>query len=75
MNEGVVYVSEAARRLGVSAHYLRLLEMQRRVPPARRDAFGARIYSDVDLAFLRNLGIGLRPRRLKRPEEIFGVVR
>lgn len=75
MNEHVVHVSEAARQLKVSAHYLRLLEMQGRVPLARRDPFGARIYSDFDLALLRSLGIGSRPRRLKRPEEVLGAAR
>ena len=44
-------------------------------PPARRDTFGAHIYSDFNLALLRSLGVGSRPRRLKRPEEVLGVVR
>jgi hypothetical protein len=40
-----------------------------RIPPARRD-FNGRIYSAFDIALLRSLGVGARPRRLKRPEEV-----
>ncbi len=67
----VVRISEAARRLGVTPHHLRMLERQGRIPPARRDLNG-RIYSEFDIALLRALGVGVRPRRLKRPE---GLVR
>jgi len=40
-----------------------------RIPPARRD-FNGRVYSAFDIALLRSLGVGARPRRLKRPEEV-----
>ncbi len=65
----VVRITEAARRLGVTPHHLRMLERQGRIPPARRDLNG-RIYSEFDIALLRALGVGVRPRRLKRPDEL-----
>jgi DNA-binding transcriptional MerR regulator len=69
MNEGV-HISQAAEMLSVTAGYLRLLERQGLIPPARRDTFGNRIYSETDLALLRALGIGQRPRRLRSIEEL-----
>ena len=69
--EGNVRITEAAQRLGVSSQYLRLLEWQGRIPPARRD-FNGRVYSDFDIALLRSLGVGSRPRKLKLPEEVLG---
>ncbi len=69
---GVVHISEAARRLGVSPQHLRVLEWQGRIPLARRDLNG-RIYSDFDVELLRSMGVGARPRRLKRPEEVLSV--
>ncbi len=64
----VVHIGEAARSLGVTSGYLRLLERQGRIPPARRDLNG-RIYSVFDLALLRALGVGSRPAHL-RPAEV-----
>jgi DNA-binding transcriptional MerR regulator len=69
MDSNVVHIGEAAKRLGVSPHYLRLLEYEGRIPPARRD-FNGRVYSEFDIALLRSLGIGQRPRRLKRAENV-----
>jgi DNA-binding transcriptional MerR regulator len=66
-----VHISEAARRLGVSPHHLRILEWQGRIPPARRD-FNGRIYTEFDIALLRSMGVGLRPRKLKKAEEVLG---
>ncbi len=65
------HIGECARRLGVTAHHLRMLEWQGRIPPARRDLNG-RIYSEFDIALLKSMGIGQRPRRLKRAEEVLG---
>jgi DNA-binding transcriptional MerR regulator len=65
-----VHISEAAKRLSVTPQHLRILEWQGRIPPARRD-FNGRIYSDFDIAFLKSLGVGSRPRKLKRPHEVF----
>ena len=67
--EANVRISEAAQRLGVSPHYLRLLEWEGIVPPVRRD-YGGRIYTEFDLALLRSMGVGQRPRKLKRAEEV-----
>jgi len=66
----IVHISEAAKALGITAHYLRILEYEGRIPPARRDLFNDRVYSDLDLALLRALGVGSRPRKLKRAEEV-----
>jgi len=66
-----VHISEAAKRLSVTPHHLRMLEWQGRIPPARRD-FNGRVFSDADIALLKALGVGSRPRRLKAPEEVLG---
>lgn len=66
-----VHIAAAAEALGVTAQHLRMLEWQGRIPPARRD-FNGRIYSEFDIALLKSLGVGSRPRKLKRPEEVFG---
>jgi DNA-binding transcriptional MerR regulator len=66
------HIGEAARRLGVSPKHLRVLERTGRAPVARRDLNG-RIYSEVDIALLKSMGVGQRPRRLKRAEEVLGV--
>ena len=65
------HISEAARRLGVTPTYLRALEAQGRIPAARRD-FNGRVYSDFDIALLKSLGVGSRPRKLKTPQEALG---
>lgn len=70
--DSVVHISEAARRLGVTPHHLRMLESEGRIPPARRDLNG-RVYSEFDLALLRSMGIGSRPRLLKRAEDVLGA--
>ena len=69
--DSIVHISEAAQRLSVTAQHLRMLEWQGRIPPARRDLNG-RVYSEFDIALLKSLGVGSRPRRLKRPEEVLG---
>jgi DNA-binding transcriptional MerR regulator len=69
--EHVFHISETARRLSVTPTYLRALEAQGRIPPARRD-FNGRVYSDFDVALLKSLGVGSRPRKLKTPQEALG---
>jgi hypothetical protein len=69
---GQIRISRAAEELGVSAQYLRMLEWEDRIPPARRD-FNGRIYSEVDIALLRSMGVGSRPRKLKQPETVLGA--
>lgn len=50
-----------------------MLEWQGRIPLARRD-YNGRIYSEFDIALLKSMGVGSRPRKLKRAEEVLGVV-
>jgi hypothetical protein len=69
-----VHISEAAKQLGVTAHHLRTLEWEGRIPPARRD-FNGRIYSEFDIALLKSMGVGQRPRKLMRAEDVLGGVR
>jgi DNA-binding transcriptional MerR regulator len=68
---GVVHISEAAKLLGVSPEHLRNLERARRIPAPRRDLNG-RIYTEFDIALLKGIGVGSRPRMLRRPEEVLG---
>ncbi len=70
----VLHIGGASKRLGVTPEHLRALERQGRIPAPRRDRDG-RIYSEYDLMLLRALGVGRRPRRLKRPEEVLETVR
>jgi DNA-binding transcriptional MerR regulator len=72
--DSVVHISEAARQLGVTPQHLRMLEWRGRIPPARRDLNG-RIYSNFDIALLRSMGVGSRPRKLKRAEEALETAR
>jgi DNA-binding transcriptional MerR regulator len=67
-----MHITEAAEQLEVTAQHLRVLGWEGRIPPARRDLDG-RVYSELDIAFLRAIGVGTRPRRLKRVEEVFGT--
>jgi DNA-binding transcriptional MerR regulator len=69
---GIVHIGEAARRLGVTPEHLRTLERQGRIPLARRDFIG-RTYSESDLTLLRSVGVGSRPKKLKRAEEVLGM--
>ena len=64
------HIGEAARRLSVTPKHLRVLEREGRIPPARRD-FNGRVYSEFDIALLKSMGVGSRPRRLKLAEEVF----
>jgi DNA-binding transcriptional MerR regulator len=73
--DGVVFhIGEAARLLGCTPEHIRTLERKSRIPPARRD-FNGRIYSEFDIALLRSMGVGSRPRKLKRAEEVLEVAR
>ncbi len=46
-----------------------MLEKTGRIPPARRD-YNGRIYSEADIALMRALGVGSRPRRLRRIDDL-----
>lgn len=72
--DGEVHISEAAAQLGISVTLLRRLEREGKVPPPRRDLNG-RVYAPHEIALLRAMGVGQRPRRYKRPEEVLGGVR
>ena len=48
-------VNEAARELGVSEAWLRRSERTGRIPKARRDLNGWRVYTETDVAVLREL--------------------
>ena len=63
------HIGEASHQLGVSPEHLRALERTGRIPMASRDHNG-RTYSSFDIALLRALGVGSRPRRLKRLEDL-----
>ena len=67
--EDSFHIGEAARQLGVTPNHLRILEWEGRIPPARRD-YNGRIYSEFDIALLRSMGVGRRPRKLRRAEEV-----
>jgi hypothetical protein len=68
---GIVHIGEAARLLGCTPEHIRTLERRGRIPLARRD-FNGRIYTGFDLALLRGMGVGQRPRKLRRAEEVLG---
>lgn len=68
------HIGEVARRIGCTPKHLRTLEREGRIPPARRDLNG-RVYSEFDIALLRSMGVGARPRKLKRAEEVLERVR
>jgi DNA-binding transcriptional MerR regulator len=66
-------ISQAAEKLDVSSSWLRFGERLGSLPLARRAANGYRYYSEFDIALLRSMGIGSRPRRLKRVEEVLAI--
>ncbi len=70
--DGIVHIGAVARLLGCTPEHIRALERRGRIPPARRD-FNGRIYSEFDIALLRSMGVGSRPRKLKRAEEVLGA--
>jgi hypothetical protein len=71
---GVVHIGQAASLLNCTPEHLRALERQGRIPPARRDLNG-RIYTPFDIAMLRGMGVGTRPRRLKTADEVLKAAR
>jgi DNA-binding transcriptional MerR regulator len=48
-------VNEAARELEVSESWLRRAEGKGRIPKARRDLNGWRVYSPLEIEFLKSL--------------------
>ncbi len=56
----ILKVSEAARELGRSEKWLRNAERNGKIPKARRDLNGWRVYTPDDIAKLRELIVGSR---------------
>ena len=48
-------VNEAARKLGISESWLRRAEQRGHIPKARRDLNGWRVYTEEDVAILREI--------------------
>ena len=57
----LMQVNEAARELGVSEAFLRRAEGRGRIPTARRDINGWRVYTEEDIAALRALLLPTTP--------------
>lgn len=68
-----IRIGHVAKSLGVTAHYLRLLEKEKRIPDASYDRAG-RFYTEADIELLKLMGVGFRPRRLK-PKEVLEMQR
>lgn len=60
-DDRLIRISEAARQLGVSAQYLRLLEAEGKIPAVRR-VFGCRGYTRNDVTRLKAMGVGTGQR-------------
>jgi len=54
----IMRVNEAARELGCSETFLRRAEQRGKIPKARRDINGWRVYSLQDIAKLKGLLMG-----------------
>jgi DNA-binding transcriptional MerR regulator len=72
MGSAEFHIGEASQRLGITPKHLRVLEREGRILPARRD-YNGRVYTEFDIALLRSMGVGCRPRELKAPEEVLGA--
>lgn len=72
MEQTRLRIGDVCKQLGVTPSYLRHLEAQGLIPRTERDALG-RVYSEFDVALLKSMGVGSRPRRLRRAEEVLGV--
>lgn len=53
MSSKFLRVNDAARELGISESWLRRAERRGQIPPAKRDLNGWRIYTEADVALLR----------------------
>jgi len=56
--ERILTVSQAAREIGRSEKWLRTAEAKGKIPAARRDMNGWRVYTLEDVAKLRELLLG-----------------
>ena len=55
MSIKLLRVNEVARELGISEAWLRRAEQRGRIPKARRDMNGWRVYTEADIASLRQI--------------------
>lgn len=62
-------VGAVAEELGVSVSYLRLAERLGIAPEPKRSSGGHRRYTDADVEYLREQGIGARKRHLADTHE------
>ena len=51
----LIRVNQAARELGISESWLRRAEQRGRIPKARRDLNGWRVYTEADIAALQDV--------------------
>ena len=74
MVEGKLRIGYVANLLGVTPHYLRMLEWEGRIPEVHYDRVG-RIYTESDIRLLRAMGVGTHPQKLRRVEDVLEVAR
>ena len=55
MSSKFLRVNDAARELGISESWLRRAEQRGKIPPAKRDLNGWRVYTEADVALLREM--------------------
>ena len=70
--EGKLRISYVANQLGVTPHYLRMLEWEGRIPEVNYDRLG-RFHTDSDIKLLRAMGVGTHPQKLRRVEDVLGA--
>jgi hypothetical protein len=67
--EGKLRISYVANQLGVTPHYLRMLEWEGRIPEVNYDRLG-RFHTDSNFKLLRAMGVGTHPQKLRRVEDV-----
>lgn len=67
--EGKLRISYVSSLLGVTPHYLRMLEWEGRIPEVNYDRVG-RFYTESDIRLLRAMGVGTHPQKLRRVEDV-----
>ena len=67
--EGKLRISYVANLLGVTPHYLRMLELEGHIPKVNYDRVG-RFYTESDVKLLRAMGVGTHPQKLRRVEDV-----
>jgi DNA-binding transcriptional MerR regulator len=72
MVEGKLRIGYVAKLLGVTPHYLRMLEWEGRIPAVNYDRLG-RLYTESDIKLLRAMGVGTHPQKLRRVEDVLGA--